>query len=624
MPEGDQFEFWDDRTEYSRVYHVAIQSPAASDDNPGTAERPFRSIARAATVLQPGEKTIVHGGIYRECVRPVRGGTDAAHMIAYEAARGEEVRILGSEAWTPRARPSTGGGAPEKAGNGAFIWVAELPVEKFAPGYNPFLANNVFLEVVNYAPGKWTQDELMRFHLRRGMIFVNGQPLRQVHWYRDLATTDGAFWVEETGQRIHWRLRDDADPVGAVYEISAREQAFAPSDHGLGYIRVSGFRMGYAGNGVPVPQRGLLSANRGHHWIVEDNALQWANTVGMDLGLSDWKISNLSDHPGGHIVRRNRISDCGVCGIAGVGNMDRSLIEDNLVERIGFLNIERAYESAGLKFHVCRGALIRRNVFRDIKHAGGLWLDVMNRNCRVSANLFLNIETITAAAYIECSSHPNAIDHNVFWNIRDEADPRLREPELMHRGIACHIDTGDKAMIAHNFFGNVPDYYAVVLSLAQSARVIEGRVGTCRGHQVLNNLFFGTPRRILMGRAENNRSDGNVFDLRDDSCSFCVQTPAPQQLLDLAGWRDNFGNDTRGLQTALFAEMDPETLTLRFRMEGAPPAGVQVDFLKEGAESALSGPFVKSCWQTDGKDTFATWTPCLNRSAGRFVLNPDP
>lgn len=70
MPDGTPFPSWDDLTRYAHVYHVSGEHPAASDDGPGTEERPFATINHAAQVLQPGEKAIVHGGVYRECVRP--------------------------------------------------------------------------------------------------------------------------------------------------------------------------------------------------------------------------------------------------------------------------------------------------------------------------------------------------------------------------------------------------------------------------------------------------------------------------------------------------------------------------------------------------------------------------
>ena len=116
LPSGARFAFWEDATVYRAVYHVDQQHPAASDDNPGTAEAPFRTINAAAQRLQPGEKVVIHAGLYRECVRPARGGTGPGAMIAYEAAPGERVVVRGSEVWRADARPSTGYALPATGG----------------------------------------------------------------------------------------------------------------------------------------------------------------------------------------------------------------------------------------------------------------------------------------------------------------------------------------------------------------------------------------------------------------------------------------------------------------------------------------------------------------------------
>ena len=89
LPSGQRFAFWDDLTTYRKSYHVAQKHPKASDQNPGTADAPFLTINAAARVLQPGQKVVVHEGIYRECIRPARGGSGSDQMIAYEAAAGE-------------------------------------------------------------------------------------------------------------------------------------------------------------------------------------------------------------------------------------------------------------------------------------------------------------------------------------------------------------------------------------------------------------------------------------------------------------------------------------------------------------------------------------------------------
>ena len=463
MPSGNTFTCWDDVTTYDRLYHVACQHKLASDSNPGTAAYPFLTISRAAQVLQPREKVIVHEGTYRECVRPVRGGTGADRMIAYEAATGEQVYVSGSREWQPDACPSSDAGlimagSPLPAGVDAYrgetvsdfmVWMADLPADWFI-GYNPFLATNVFREKIVY-PHSWTREELQCFYRKRGMVFFQGEPLRQVYFARDLLNSDGTFWVEEHGLQLHFRLPGDVDARGVTLEVTVQEQVFAPSTLHLGYIRVTGFHFIHAADGIPVPQHALVSVSRGHHWIIEDCTIRWANAVGMDLGAQDWKNGGYTPN-GHHIIRRNTVADCGICGIAGVGSVDHSLIEDNLIERIGGLNVERSFECAGLKFHTARGVLFRRNVFRHLRAAAGLWLDHANKHCRITDNLFFDIETAAGAVYIEVSHDENWVDHNLIWDIRDVADSRYRSTELAHRGIGCNIDTGEHALVAYNFF----------------------------------------------------------------------------------------------------------------------------------------------------------------------------
>ncbi|NLX12111.1 MAG: hypothetical protein GXY44_00445 [Phycisphaerales bacterium] len=196
MPDGSFFQFWDDQTQYRMSYHVAKKHPLASDANPGTSDKPWKTIGRAAEMLQPGEKVIVHEGRYREQVMPRRGGNGPDSMIAYEAAPGEEVIISGAEAWVPRCLPSAGW----HTGN-AGIWMADLPGELFG-GYNPFLARNIYEEVVSYS----NFAEMARYMLHRGAVFVDGLPLKQVYRFAELTGQDGAFWVEEPGLRLHFRL----------------------------------------------------------------------------------------------------------------------------------------------------------------------------------------------------------------------------------------------------------------------------------------------------------------------------------------------------------------------------------------------------------------------------------
>ena len=223
LPDGTPFPFWDDATQYRRVYHVAQKHPQASDDGPGTAERPFATIGRAAALLQPGEKVVIHNGIYRECVRPARGGSGPDAMIAYEAAPGETATITGSEALQADFTPSeewNWGPTPE----GVTIWAADLPPEWFI-GYNPFMAMNFPTDYGTFVDD-WTPVEVATFMLRRGMVLYQGKALKQVFWSRELGQNDGAFWVTDPGLRIYFRLPGDADPR-EIGRASCRERVYA-------------------------------------------------------------------------------------------------------------------------------------------------------------------------------------------------------------------------------------------------------------------------------------------------------------------------------------------------------------------------------------------------------------
>lgn len=586
LPSGDRFQFWDDATTYHRVYHVAQGNPTASDRNPGTEDSPFATISAAAAVLQGGEKVIVHKGIYREFVCPPRGGQGADRMIAYEAAAGDRVVVRGSDVWKPVARPSSGYRIAAPA-NGAKIWMADLPEASFR-AYNPFLARNVYDCLPVF--GDTNNPVFMRRALlRRGAIFVDGIPLRQVFSVRELTTADGAFWVEEPGLRVHFRLAGDAepDPDRLTFEVTAREQVFAPREMGVGYIRVSGFVFEHAADGLPVPQRAAVSTTRGHHWIIENNRIEWANACGLDVGTQTWD-AQLPSPTGRHIVRGNTIRRCGICGLAGARGVHHSLIESNTFEEIGGLDLERMWEAAGIKFHDAEHCLFRGNVIRHIRNAGGLWLDCSNVNNRVTGNTFADIESLNGAAFVEMTYDLNWVDNNVFWDIRDPE----HKPDPSLNGAAIRADCNETLVAAHNFFGKVQGF-AVLFSLNQSERKHDGRTGLCRANAAYGNVFYQCPNRMHLGRREENRSDGNLYDSSADGCSFHIAYPQPSCYQDLAGWQKYFGLDLHSAQAGIQACFDFNTCELTWKADGPLPATPAVPGL-----AAAQGPTPGPCKPT--------------------------
>ncbi|MFW6065325.1 MAG: right-handed parallel beta-helix repeat-containing protein, partial [Planctomycetota bacterium] len=402
------------------------------------------------------------------------------------------------------------------------------------------------------------------------------------------------------GLRVFMRLQDRTDADEAEFEITVREQCFTPRQPGLSYIRVSGFHFAHAANPVPWPQRGMLSARKGDHWIVEDCTFRYANALAIDVGRQDhW--GHLERPHGRHIIRRNVVSDCGTGGLAADKNNDGMLVEHNTFERIGGLDIERVLECAAIKCHGARSVLVRNNVFRDIHHASGVWMDVNNENCRITGNVFANVTTMLGAAYYEMTHEHNSIDNNIFWGIHDGDIRGGEKPDYVrHGGVAADSDGSEKIIVANNLFARVHDNHAVSMHLQQSGRRVHGetgaRTGLGRKHRVVNNVFHECRRCILFEHVDDNLADGNLYPLRTHRYAVTIPRPEPVTRLNLESWQEYFDQGHGSTLARLRAEFNIQTLELSFSLDGDPPETVAVDELELEAGSP-PGPFTDEQWK---------------------------
>ena len=79
-------------TQLNRELHVAKNG---LDAGKGSATDPFLTINHAAQEAQPGDKIIIHKGVYREQITLTRGGTSENLRITFMAAPGESVMVKG-------------------------------------------------------------------------------------------------------------------------------------------------------------------------------------------------------------------------------------------------------------------------------------------------------------------------------------------------------------------------------------------------------------------------------------------------------------------------------------------------------------------------------------------------
>lgn len=523
LPDGSEFKTWENEAPlaFSKTYYVDQGNSAASDENPGTEDKPFATIGKAATVLQPGERVIIKDGIYRESVAPARGGSDPAHMISYEAAPGAHVAIRGSRVFRGPWEL-----APE-AGNQ--VWKASLEQEDFH-GYNPFLISNViiFKDWMEQHRGK------APFSLSRGMVFQDGRALRQEAAMENLRSAEGRFWVDRKQNAIYVHPYNHAEPGTSHYEITDRETLFAPpmqpcprcgQSHpqtGFGFIRLKGLVFEHAAGPWPLYQFGAVSTGAGHHWIIEDNIIRWSNGIGVDLGtMHGHQPDAVRQTVGHHIVRRNQVTDCGICGIAGLGAHDSRdfglLIEDNVLLRNCYHDVEATLqESAAIKTHVNQRCLIRRNLIADTLGGPGIWMDWKNGFSRCTQNVILRTNSYHGAIFCELSMDPTLFDRNVVW-------------DSTGNGIYEHDTRGN--IFAHNFVGKSAES-AFCLFGKKTERQLEGREQLVAGaHTVFNNLEVanGKPDHIAgaPSRIEGNAGSSVTATLAENPLALELSTSSP-------------------------------------------------------------------------------------------------
>src|ERR1035437_4627445 len=59
LPDGTQHVSWEQPLTFTKTYYVDNNHAKADDNGPGTSAKPFRTINKAAQVLQPGERVVI-------------------------------------------------------------------------------------------------------------------------------------------------------------------------------------------------------------------------------------------------------------------------------------------------------------------------------------------------------------------------------------------------------------------------------------------------------------------------------------------------------------------------------------------------------------------------------------
>lgn len=392
-------------------------SKRASNVQTGTQEYPFATIQQAAELAQPGDTVLIAEGVYREWVRPARGGTEDAR-ITYKAVDGARAVISGAEAVT----------GWENCGGG--VWKAAIASSVLAD-YNPY-EDKIF--------GDWYDPMQVQHHT--GEIFADDKALYEVDCFDHIAEpSDRNNWFAQAGERetAVWVYLPEGDPNEMRMEATVRPFCFFPEKEGLNYITVSGLTIEKAATQWAPPtafQPGLIGPNWSRGWIIENCVIRGSKCCGVSLGKRREKTDNqwsydssksgtqtytevvfdnikggwTKETVGGHVVRNNEIYDCGQTGIVGSMGGVFSTISHNHIYNCNNRGEFGGAEMGGIKLHAAIDVTIEDNVIHDCIH--GTWLDWQAQGARVTRNVYF--DNIDVDLFLEVNHGPITVDNNLF------------------------------------------------------------------------------------------------------------------------------------------------------------------------------------------------------------------
>ena len=452
---------------YERLdaYYVDQNDPNASDSNPGTETLPWETIQRAANEVGAGAVVVVKEGTYRERVTLHSGGSGLYEMITFVAFPGHEVNIKGSDVFTNWTNYS-----------------------------GSIYSNDDYVAVAHPSPGSPSTSYL-------DLVFVDDQDrLEQVFsigemqpgtFFADLATTP-----PYTDDTLYVWLSDGSNPDSHLMEAAVREYAFRPSTEDIDYNRIKGFKMRHFSWG---PQWGAVMV---HHdkdsgqstgWVIEDNEISW--TTGSGVTMRGW----------GHIIRGNKLNDCGNCGAQ--SNADdfenpapqNLLVENNEFKRNNWKNYQVEWASGGWKGGWISYSTFRNNVFVD-NNGPGLWIDWGNYQVDIYDNYFDN--NVFYGLRLEIAQYVN-VWNNIIMNTRPS-------PNFGHRGAIYNM--GDHNQIAHNFFYNNGN--AIHLWNAGFPTGLYYTYYGTEDNEIYNNIFYDNNGAYHFSNAtpDSNTFDNNLYD----------------------------------------------------------------------------------------------------------------
>jgi len=410
------------------TYVVDINHPQASDENPGTEEKPFKSISRAVKELKPGDVVLIKAGKYRESVTIQANGTPEKPIViqAYPGHEGKVI-VMGSERFTD--------------------W-------KQLPG-NPIWTTEWKYRLESRYPENWM--DFGEYAKRCEMVFVDGKPLKQV-LARGLLRLDTFFVDEVKGKLI----------IAVRYGTSLKNVEVAVRQRGIfvrgSHLRLKGLTVMYVAN----HHREAAFEVRGTDIVLEGCRAEWNNLDGFRLA-----------------GRRIRMRRCvanhnGRCGIS--ASIHESVLEDNTTDENSW-RFGPYWHAGGMK--IVGGAPSGNRIIGHIarnNNGKGIWFDYGCRNNRVE-RCFLHGNLIAGLEFEACLAE-NWVVNNIICHTRMDKGSVLEHGT----GAGIFLYEARRTHIYHNtLFGN--ERFGILIAGGQRKIHYTGEMAYSAETDIVNNII---------------------------------------------------------------------------------------------------------------------------------------
>lgn len=532
------------------TYVVDGSAENASDENPGTAAEPWKTIARAGSApeLKPGDTVLIKTGVYREHARITVSGAPG-QPITFAAAPGAKVVIKGSEIVTGKWTRVTDDPAEKEPFPNAYsgVWKIQLGEEFFT---DPDFANSYKDLAKRWVSQVFVQDRKALQLIGRDWIYRDtgyprlrmvGQDLRDIH--------DDSFYFDAATQTLYIRI--SGDPSWFEIEVGVRGWVLTAS--GVHDVVIRGLEARQ--NRQPGGQWPMANVSRAERVVVEDCQFSQADFCGLGLGES----KHCS-------VRGCDLSYNGNTGL-GMSKSEDCLIENCTLMFNNYRRFRSGWHAGGMKCIpgnqrcIVRNCEVAYNIVSD-----GIWFDAANADILIEGNV----------------SHHND-GCGIFYEINPGGGVIANNLVYANRGRGIYISGSQKTWVVNN---------TVVANDGGIVAMPRGPEWPLEDIHVLNNLLVanyipaetvtrGNDLTLFMDCAQE---DGPVYLRRNTTnhsdCNILAATSWTPFLRHswnpnntLAQWRERWGEDLHSRQMPIEYELKGTSFRLLTTegLDGAAP-----------------------------------------------------